>query len=194
MRQYFSVISQDADRLTRLVGNILNYSKIEEGKKEYVFEETNVAPWLQQNIENFKKENMPIEIKIHTHIPNNIPHIRIDKEALAQAINNLLDNAIKFSLEKYEVEVNVKRVAESVVIKIKDHGIGIPQNEIDKIFDKFYQGKNEIKYYKRGTGLGLTLVKHTVEAHGGKISVDSTESLGSTFSLILPFTVRQYYR
>ena len=129
---------------------------------------------------------MQREIKINIKISDEIPPIKIDKDALSQAIYNLLDNAIKFSADKKGIGIIVKREKENLVIKVKDDGIGIPQSEWDKIFEKFYQGKNALKYSPRGTGLGLTLVRHTAEAHGGKISVESKEGQGSTFSLILP--------
>jgi signal transduction histidine kinase len=186
MKQYFSVISQDTDRLTRLVQNVLDFSKIEEGKREYNLSKTNVAEWLGQTIKNFKKENVQRKVKIETQIPKNIPPLNIDKNAMAQAVINLLDNAIKFSPNNSEIEVIVEKQENKLIIKIKDHGMGIPQKELNKIFDKFYQGTNSIRYSVKGTGLGLTLVKHTVEAHGGKISVESKEDRGSTFSVILP--------
>jgi signal transduction histidine kinase len=186
MQEYFSVISRDTDKLTRLVGNILNFSKIEEGKIVYEFVETEISQWLRQIVENFKKENMQRAIKINIKISDEIPPIKIDKDALSQAIYNLLDNAIKFSADKKGIEIVVKREKENLVIKVKDDGIGIPRSEWEKIFEKFYQGKNAIKYSSRGTGLGLTLVKHTLEAHGGKVSVESKEGQGSKFSLILP--------
>ncbi len=186
MKQYFSVISQDTDRLTRLVGNILSFSKIEEGKKEYDFEDTDITQWLDQTIEDFRKGSIQKGIKIHTQIPDNIPHLKIDRNALAQAVNNLLDNAIKFSMKKNEVNVIIKSEKNHLIIKVKDYGIGIPQAESDKIFEKFYRGKNAIRYSVRGTGLGLTLVTHIVETHGGSISVESKVGQGSTFSLSLP--------
>jgi signal transduction histidine kinase/tetratricopeptide (TPR) repeat protein len=185
-QQYYSVISQDTEKLSRLVGNILNLSKIEEGKYLYEFEDTDLSQWLPQIIDNFKNENLQREVKISTNIPAKMPSIKIDKNAIAQAFYNLLDNAVKFSAEKENVEVLVKQKTDDLVIQIKDRGIGIPRSECDKIFEKFYQGEKAIKYSSRGTGLGLTLVKHTVEAHGGKISVQSQEGQGSTFFLILP--------
>ncbi len=186
MKQYFSVISQDADKLTRLVENVLDFSKIEEGKKKYDLSKTNVAEWLDQTINNFIKESMQRKVKIQTKFPENIPYLKIDKNAMSQAVCNLLDNAIKFSPHKNKIEVIVEKQENTLIIKIKDYGIGIPQKELDKIFDKFYQGTNSIRYSVKGTGLGLTLVKHTNEAHGGKISVESKEDQGSTFSVILP--------
>ncbi|MFQ6108995.1 MAG: ATP-binding protein [Candidatus Aminicenantales bacterium] len=186
MDEYFSVISQDADKLTRLVKNILDFSKIEEGKKEYEFVETDVAHLVFQQVKAFQKEKIQKEVKIQTQIEKDVPLLSIDKEALSQALNNLLDNAVKFSPAGKEIAVSVRREAENVLIEIEDKGIGIPQEEINKIFDKFYQGQNALKQSVKGTGLGLTLVKHIIEAHGGRISVKSKPGKGSTFSLIFP--------
>jgi signal transduction histidine kinase len=182
--QYFLVISQDTEKLTRLVKNILDFSKIEEGKKEYEFVETDVAQFIAQQIENFRKIEIQKGVKIHAQIPKDIPHLFVDRDALSQAIINLLDNASKFSADKKEIYVNVKSDTENVIIEVKDQGIGIPQDEINKIFDKFYQGKSTLRHSVTGTGLGLTLVRHIVEAHGGRISVESKVGQGSTFSLI----------
>ncbi|MFH1941044.1 MAG: ATP-binding protein [bacterium] len=186
MKEYFSVISQDTDKLTRLVKNVLDFSKIEEGKKEYNFEETNMVAWLTQTIDNFRKDRMQEGIKIHTQIENEIPPLLIDQDGLSRSLNNLLDNALKFSQNKKDVEIRVRSDVENVVIQVKDNGIGIPQDELSKIFDKFYQGRNALRQTVKGTGLGLTLVKHAVEAHGGTISVESKVDQGTTFSLILP--------
>lgn len=185
MDQYFSVISHDADKLTRLVKNILDFSKIEEGKREYEFVNTDVDKLVDQQVEAFQKE-IQEEIKINTHIEKDIPSLSIDRDALSQALNNLLDNAAKFSPAGKDIVVSIRKEAENVIIDIKDKGIGIPQEEMDKIFDKFYQGQNALKQSLKGTGLGLTLVKHTVEAHEGRISVKSKVGQGSTFSLIFP--------
>jgi len=186
INQYYSVITQDTDKLSRLVGNILDFAKIEEGKMKYVFEETDIEDWLNQTIENFRKENLQRKVKIHTRIPDDIPYMKIDKNALAQAVNNLLDNAIRSSTKKNEVEVTAKREKNHFKIEVRDFGIGIPHNELDRIFEKFYQGSNAIRLSTKGTGLGLTLVRHTVEAHGGEIYVESKVGVGSTFTIFLP--------
>ena len=186
MQQYFSLITQDVDRLTRLVRNILDFSKIEEGKKEYEFVETDVAQLVTEQVEDFKKEEFSKGLEIQAQISEDIPCIEIDKEAFSQALNNLLDNAVKFSPDKKEIVVNVRKDNTNVFIEVKDRGIGIPPHELDKIFDKFYQGRNTLRQSVKGTGLGLTLVKHTVEAHGGRIAVKSQIGEGSTFSISLP--------
>jgi signal transduction histidine kinase len=186
MKQYFSVIAQDTDKLTRMVGNILDFSKIEEGKKEYDFTETDVAQLVSNQVQEFQKDELLKDFSIQAFIQEGIPQMPVDREALSQVLNNLLDNAMKFSPDKKEIEVHLRKDRENMILEVKDNGIGIPPEEWDKIFDKFYQGKNALEQTVKGTGLGLTLVKHTVEAHGGRISVKSKVGEGSTFSLIFP--------
>jgi len=186
MNQYFSVIAQNTDKLTRLVGNILDFSKIEEGKREYDFVETDVALLVSRQIQELQKDELRKDVSIQTFIQENIPQLPVDREALSQAINNLLDNAVKFSPDKKEIAVHLSKDEENIILEVKDFGIGIPPDEWDKIFDKFYQGKNALKQTVKGTGLGLTLVKHTVDAHGGRVSVKSKVGEGSRFSLIFP--------
>jgi len=186
MKQYFSLITQDVDRLTRLVRNILDFSKIEEGKKEYEFVDTDVAQLVIEQVEDFKKGEFTKGLKIQAQISENIPCVGIDKEALSQVLNNLLDNAVKFSPDRKEITVNVSKDNTNVFIEINDKGIGIPPHELNRIFDKFYQGRTTLRQSVKGTVLGLTLVKHAVEAHGGRITVNSQIGEGSTFSISLP--------
>jgi len=188
MDQYISVIAQDTDKLTRLVGNILDFSKIEEGKREYDFVETDMAQLVSRQIQEFQNDEIRKDFSIQFLIQEDIPKLTLDKEAFSQALINLLDNAVKFSPDKKEIHVHLSTDEENVILEVKDKGIGIPQDELDKIFEKFYQGKNALKQTVKGAGLGLTLVKHTVEAHGGRVSVKSKVGEGCTFSLIFPVT------
>lgn len=188
MKQYFSVISQDADKLTRLVKNILDFSKIEEGKKEYHFEETDLHAWLEETIRHFLDERSHDRIQIQTQYEDGIPPLKIDRDELSQCINNLLDNAIKYSPGQKAVEVSLLKEPQSVTIRVKDNGVGIKLEEQDRIFDKFFQGSNVIRQSVKGTGLGLTLVKHAVEAHGGHIQVKSRPGEGTDFSIVLPMS------
>jgi signal transduction histidine kinase/tetratricopeptide (TPR) repeat protein len=186
MKQYFSVIAQDTDKLTRMVGNILDFSKIEEGKREYDFVETDLTQLVSHQIQAFQKDELLKEFSIQAVVQEGIPQLPIDTDALSQVLNNLLDNAVKFSSDKKEIEIHLRKEKENVILEVKDLGIGIPPDEVDRIFDKFYQGKNALKQTVKGAGLGLTLVKHAVEAHGGRVSVKSKVGEGSTFSLIFP--------
>ena len=186
MKQYISIISHDIDRLIRLVGNILNFSNIEEGKKVYKKDETDIAIWLKEIINNYKKESIESDINISADIEDDLPALYIDKDAMTQTIFNLLDNAVKFSQGDKMVGVTVEKNESSIIIKIKDKGIGIENDEKDKIFEKFYRGKSAVKYYIKGTGLGLALVKYTVEAHNGHISVESEPGWSTVFKITLP--------
>jgi signal transduction histidine kinase len=186
MKQYFSLISQNADQLTQLVKNLLDFSKIEEGKKEYQFQPADVAELVTQQIQDYRKNDPQKGARIKASVSDDIPPLLVDRDALSQALSNLLDNAFKFSSGDGDVEVHLKKEKDHAVIEVADQGIGIPPDEMEKIFDKFYQAKNAIKHSAKGTGLGLTLVKHTAEAHGGKVSVRSMVGEGSVFTLILP--------
>ena len=186
MKQYVSIISHDIDRLIRLVSNILNFSNIEEGKKVYRKEETNIAIWLKEVINNYQKESIERGVSISADIEDDLPALNIDKESMTQAIFNLLDNAVKFSKDVREIGVTVLKNESTIIMKIKDKGIGIENDEKDKIFEKFYRGKNAVKYYIKGTGLGLALVKYTVEDHNGRIDVDSEPGWSTVFTITLP--------
>ncbi|MCK4432239.1 MAG: HAMP domain-containing histidine kinase, partial [Candidatus Aminicenantes bacterium] len=185
-KEYYSVISQDPDKLSSLVRNILDFSKVEEGRSEYIFKETDVAQLVEDEIENFKRDKIYAGIKIDLQISPNIPRLYVDSAAFSLALNNLLENAVKFSLGKKEIFVKVRKDAENIIIEIEDKGMGISSSDMDKIFDKFYQGKNAAQQSIRGTGLGLTLVKHVMDAHEGKVLVKSKIGQGSTFSLVFP--------
>ncbi len=184
--QYHSVISQDAEKLTRLVNNLLDFSKIEEGKKEYVFKETDVVRIVRTQVEGFKKEQLKTGPVIRLEIANDIPHLRMDEDAFSQALINLLGNAIKFTPPGKSIQISLRSDKERVILAVKDEGIGIHPDELGKIFEKFYQGKNALNQSVKGTGLGLTLVKHIVEAHGGSVLVESEPGKGSQFSMVFP--------
>lgn len=186
MDQYFTIIAQDTDKLTRLVNNLLDFSKIEEGKKEYAFAETDLVRIVSDEVARFRKELVSEGPEISLEIAGEVPKLRADGDALARAVANLLSNAVKFTPPGKAVRVSLRRDPDNVVLEVGDEGIGIHPDELGKVFEKFFQGRNAIDRSARGTGLGLTLVKHIVEAHGGSVRVESRLGHGSTFSLVLP--------
>jgi len=188
--QYISIISSDIDKLIRLVGNILNFSKIEEGKKVYHMENTEVSIWLGEVIDNFKKEGIERDraMDIHFQIEESIADVNIDRDAMRQVIFNLLDNAVKFSGGNRKVEVTAQEVNHSVIIQVKDQGIGIEDDEKEKVYEKFYRGKNAIEYSIKGTGLGLALARYTIEAHKGHINIENEAGWSTVFRIQLPIT------
>jgi signal transduction histidine kinase len=186
MDQYFSIIAQDTDKLTRLVNNLLDFSKIEEGKKEYDFSDTDIVRIATEQVQGFNNEQVLAGRDIRLEITGEIPALRADADALSRALTNLLGNAVKFTPPGKTIRVGLTSDGENVVLEVEDEGMGIHPDEVGKVFEKFFQGRNALDQSIKGTGLGLTLVKHIVEAHGGKILVESRFGLGSKFSMVFP--------
>ncbi|MFC2167637.1 ATP-binding protein [Acidobacteriota bacterium] len=185
-KQYFKMIVQESDRLTRLVENILDFSRMEEGRKEYRFEPLDTSPWLMELVADFEKEITTQGVVIDASVPDGLPAILADNEALGSAVHNLLDNAIKYSPRKKFVRVEAKAIGREVNIVIHDQGVGISEIDQKHIFDRFYRVDSEITKQIKGAGLGLNLVRHIVTAHNGKIECESRVGEGSTFSIRIP--------
>jgi signal transduction histidine kinase len=186
MDQYFQIIAQDTDKLTRLVNNLLDFSKIEEGKKEYALSDADIVRIATEQVQGFKNERALAGREIRLEITGEIPTLRADADALSRALANLLSNAMKFTPLGKAIRVGLSSDGENVVLEVEDEGIGIHADEVGKVFEKFFQGRNVLDQSVKGTGLGLTLVKHIVEAHGGRILVESRLGLGSKFSMVFP--------
>jgi len=186
VEQYYSIIAQDTDKLTRLVNNLLDFSKIEEGKKKYDFSDTDIVRIATEQVQGFKKEQVLGGPDIRLEIAGEIPYLRADADALSRALANLLSNAVKFTPAGKTIRVGLSTNGENVILEVEDEGIGIHPDDVGKVFEKFFQGRNALAHSTRGTGLGLTLAKHVVEAHKGRILVESRLGLGSKFTLILP--------
>jgi signal transduction histidine kinase len=159
---------------------------MEEGKKQYNIEETDFKLWLEQTVTDFFRRSIRRNYNINTNINSPLLPVKIDKNAMKLVVNNLLDNAVKFSPENSEIKVVLEKQGEKLLLKIKDDGIGIPKNEQVSIFEKFYRGKDASQSSTTGTGLGLTIVKQIVEAHGGEVWVESEPGKGSLFMVSLP--------
>jgi signal transduction histidine kinase len=184
--EYYRIIHRESRRLTQLINNILDFSKIEAGRKQYQFELCNVASIVEEVLNNYEYQIASSGFELKTHVSLPLPQARVDPDAIAQAVLNLLNNAIKYARDVKRVEVRVESREGHIAIEVADHGVGIPQSEHEKIFEKFYRVNNDLVHTARGTGLGLALVKHIVDAHGGKILVDSAPGKGSRFTILLP--------
>jgi len=185
-QEYYRILSHDSERLRRLVKNVLDFTKIEEGKREYKRASTDIVELVRQEVESFEKENKSESFKVRIEVGSNIPLVFADQEAMRQALHNVLDNAAKFSGQEKKINVEVIRRNDIIEIAVRDRGIGIPEGEQKKIFEKFYRGKQASSVSPTGTGLGLTLVKHIMDAHGGNVIVQSQPGEGSCISLIFP--------
>lgn len=185
-RRYFKLIVQESNRLTRLVENILDFSRMEEGRREYRFEPLNTSKWLQRLVADFEAEIAADGVAVETDIPEGLPLISADSEALGSAVHNLLENAVKYSPGVNEVWLDAKAAGGEVRIAIRDRGVGISESDRKHIFERFYRADGEISKRIKGAGLGLSLVRHIVTAHGGKVECKSKVGEGSTFSIRIP--------
>ena len=185
-QKYYDVLLEQSERLSLLIDNVLNFAKMEEGRKEFIFEQTDMKSLLENLVSSIQERVRHAGFDIHLEIENPLPTIMADRDAIMQAVNNLIDNAIKYSRKVKNVEVRAFKEDNSLAIIIKDFGIGIKKEDRDKIFDRFYRGGDELTRTVKGSGLGLTLVKQIVEAHKGSVQVESEPGQGSTFSIKLP--------
>jgi signal transduction histidine kinase len=129
--------------------------------------------------------------KVEVHVAPDLPEVPLDAEAVGQALANLVDNAIKYSAERKSLSVEATLVDNTLAVSVADEGIGIPPEEQRRIFEKFYRvGRSETQG-RRGSGVGLALVRHVAEAHGGRVTVESRPGAGSRFTLWIPLGVNR---
>jgi signal transduction histidine kinase len=185
-REYYRIINQESRRLTRLINNILDFARIEEGRKEYRFAATDVAEVVEEVLKSYEYQIARAGFDLRTEIAPELPSVMLDRDAISQAALNLLNNAVKYSTEVKRITVRVTAREDGVAIEVADCGVGIPPAEQEKIFEKFYRVGAGLTHDTKGSGLGLALVKHIVEAHRGRITVESAPGKGSKFTILLP--------
>jgi len=188
MRQFYETISSEADRLHRMIDRILDVSRIESGGAKVVREPVSMTAVIRHVVDITLHCANAKEITIEQHTPPVYHQVEADYDLICQAVQNLLTNAIKYTLPKglVSLKVSTEERRGVAVVEVTDTGIGIPAEELPRIFEKFYRIRANMRMAP-GTGLGLPLVKYIVETiHGGKLSVTSEPGKGSTFSFELP--------
>jgi signal transduction histidine kinase len=189
VREYGEYIEAESRRLTQLINNILDFSKIESSEKKYKFVMTDVVSLISQTVTAFamplREQGFVVNLNQST---GSIPAVPVDADALAQVVTNLLDNAVKYSGDAKHVDVTIGATDEALSVAVRDRGIGIPPAEQKKIFEKFYRVGSGLVHDVKGSGLGLAIVQHVVNAHGGRVEVESAPGRGSTFTITLPKT------
>lgn len=183
-KEYLGIILKETDRLKRLINNILDFSKREKGKLVYHFTEVNLSEVIRSAIRDLDYWTMEKRFTVRTEIDEDI-FGNADPDAIKQAVINLLSNAINYSRDRKEIVVKLWEKDRLISIEVEDKGIGIPEGQLDKIFNKFYRVDDENVTEISGTGLGLTVVKDIVQAHHGKLFVKSKINQGSTFTIVL---------
>jgi signal transduction histidine kinase len=182
-QEYYQLIGREGDRLARLVENVLDFSRVEAGRKQYRFEPLDAGLWLSAVVSDFQSQ-LGNSVTIEARIPDSLPRVLADHEALASAVTNLLDNAVKYSPDSDRVWIEAENGGGSLTIRVRDRGVGIAEADRQHIFEKFYRG-GELAEQVKGAGLGLSLVKHIVQAHGGRVEFLSSPGQGTTFSIHL---------
>jgi len=185
-QKFYGIIRKESERLTHLINNVLDFSRLDAGVKEYNFREADLVEVVRNSLEAYKFQTSDSGIKIESELPDVSIILKIDKEAIPQVLLNLLNNAVKYSEEEKYIKVKVSKDSTSALISVTDHGVGISKEEQRKIFDKFYRVSTDKTKETPGTGLGLTLSRHIVDAHHGTIEVESEFGKGSTFMVKLP--------
>lgn len=188
-REFLSIIYNESVRLTNLLNDFLDLQRIESGRQAYHFEDLSLPVLLHESVAVFSggKAQRPF----HLILPPRLPAVRADRERLQQVLANLFSNAVKFSADGSAVTVGAHLRNDEAVLWVKDQGIGIPPEAMSKLFSKFFRVDNQDTRTIGGTGLGLALVKKIIEAHTGRVWVESTVGEGSTFFFTLPLAAAE---
>jgi two-component system sensor histidine kinase GlrK len=190
-REILEVVHSHSERLSHWISAILDLSKMEAGMMEYLRLPCDFATLLDKSTQNIQLVAQKKAITLETEHSTALPPLVVDEGRLQQVLNNLLSNAVKFTPEGGTIRVTTtllynKNGQEWLECRVSDTGIGIPLDEAERIFARFYQSPYHRQHGKQGTGLGLAIARHIVEAHGGKIWVESRMGAGATFIFILP--------
>jgi len=180
------IIAEESNRLIDLVNSLLDLSKMEAGMMTFDFAPSDIRPLIRKTVSGMEPMVMARNVHIVVEMPQDLPHVNMDVERILQALRNLIGNAVKFTPNGGQVAISVKSIEEGVSVSVADTGPGIPEEDLNAIFDKFKQAT--IRGYRdiKGTGLGLAIVKYIVDAHGGRVWVESKLGHGSVFAFVLP--------
>ena len=185
-QEYFETISSEGERLSRLIENILDFSKIEAGMKEYQFEDTDVAALVKNVASRFKEHTKGKDYTLKTEISDRMPAIPVDEEAISRALDNLLDNAVKYSGKSPKIFLRAWSLERNIFLEVQDNGAGISKEDQKQVFKKFYRSGRLEEKVVRGSGIGLTIVEHIVRAHGGEVLLESAIGRGTKVTIKLP--------
>lgn len=189
---YFNTILSETDRMNDMITNMLDYSRIENGKKQYRFEPVSLSTLVDEAISSYRAYIRGMDVQLDVEVDKACPTMHMDPAAISLIIINLLQNAVKYSTQTKRIsvglyqEVHTDPSVGAVVLEVRDQGIGIASRELNKVFHRFYRAADERIQAIEGSGLGLYLVQHAVDAHQGHIHVDSSLGNGTTFKIYFP--------
>lgn len=185
-QEFYGIIRRESDRLTHLINNVLDVAKIDAGTKQYTLAPGDAVAVVREVIEAYSPLLDRLGFSVDANLPVSPMIVSMDRDAIAQALVNLFQNAIKYSGEMKKVSVSVVTESGMLRLSVADRGVGIASANIARIFDKHYRVRTNGPASLAGSGLGLSIVKHAIEAHGGRVEVESAPGHGSAFTLLLP--------
>jgi two-component system, OmpR family, phosphate regulon sensor histidine kinase PhoR len=185
-QEYYRIIHSESDRMSRLINNLLDFANLVRGIEHKHFEKINIGQLVTKALEAYRYEVEKSGFHLNVAVAEGIPDSFADPNAITMALFNLLDNSVKYSGERKEIEVRVDRTDGFLNLAVIDKGLGITLSEQEKIFDKFYRGNEPSVRRIRGSGIGLAITKHVAEMHGGEVTVASEPGEGSEFTLRIP--------
>jgi signal transduction histidine kinase len=187
VRSYHGTITREAERLSVLLDSILDFSRIESGRRQYDFESCDFAVVARQAWSLFEPQFAGAGFEHHLDIEPNLPVVRADAAAVQQVMVNLLQNAFRYAGDGKYVRLAINRDGYVIVVTVEDHGIGMTRSQLQRLGDTFFRAEDTRVRQTRGSGLGLAIVNHIVQAHGGKMEVHSRPNHGSKFTVWFPF-------
>src|SRR5262249_15739419 len=183
LRDYAQLVVQEAKRLTRLVDNLLAYARITDVTEAYSFEPVDLIALVDQGRQEFRAQLQGGGFELRIEMPVDLPLVHADRTALELLLDNLVDNAIRYSGEGRLIQILARRDGSHVVIEVSDRGIGIPEDEIRQVMRRFVRGR---RAGSGGSGLGLAIANRIVEDHHGLLAIRSAVGVGTTVSISLP--------
>jgi two-component system, OmpR family, phosphate regulon sensor histidine kinase PhoR len=186
IEKYGKLIRREGNRLTEMVEQILEFAGARSGRKTYSFQPVEVAPLIAEVLADCQPVLEEKGFEIVQNISENLPVINADAKALRLALQNLVNNSVKYSNGSRWIEIKAAETDKDLVLSVADKGIGIERTDLKHIFEPFYRGKSVVEAQIHGNGLGLSLVRQIVEAHKGKIKVESAPHKGSKFIIEIP--------
>jgi two-component system phosphate regulon sensor histidine kinase PhoR len=179
-------LARESTRLQELIDRLLDWGRMESGRREFTLRETDLRSIITTAIEAFETVREHRSIELAVELPPESLVVRADRGAVSDALFNLLTNAFKYGGDPLTIKVFVEQTDRDVKVVVKDNGAGIPAIEHSRIFQKFYRVDDRLSREREGSGLGLAIVKHVMKAHKGRVELDSTPGNGSAFALVLP--------
>lgn len=187
MQTVLDLLSRETTRLSDMIESVLDWARIESGRKEYKKELTDAQCLVDAAVAAFRAQHMDAAMTFDVVVQDGLPRLYVDRAAIGGALLNLLQNAFKYTRkDDKQIALRAVRDGDHVVFEVQDNGIGIPAREQRKIFDRFYRVDDLLSRETEGSGLGLSIAQRIVQAHDGRISVDSAPNRGSTFRIHLP--------